>query len=307
MSEIVSCEQMFRCSQKKKRRKKRKKRKWTTFTMSKLRLQAALYDCPFNNVSECASYDEIKTVMTHNESAIKTRQKKKIPILPDVNSKLYLNASSSQKEKLDAFYRFEGRMFRLQHKYCPHCHRVRLSLRMVKGLCEACHKSIEKFGKENNIFPTWKDDHGNIRYDIPEELLDLRIGEKLIIQRASPLVPVVHIKSGTFGSRGHVCAFPQKIEELATILPRLPETCKAVKVLRTHKTKSGSILLKAYHIRKEKVLNALRWLTKYNLEYKDVQVEESNLDWMKNKHEEELNSVTTILTPDEDVAEDNDR
>jgi hypothetical protein len=36
-------------------------------------------------------------------------------------------------------------------------------------------------------------------------------GRKLLIQCVSPLVPVVHIKNGILGTRGHVVSFFQDI------------------------------------------------------------------------------------------------
>ncbi len=47
--------------------------------------------------------------------------------------------------------------------------------------------------------------------------------------------------------------------------------------------------------------------TKYNIEYKDIEIEEENFNWMNEEQEAELQNVTTILTPDDDQAEDNDR
>jgi chromosome segregation ATPase len=39
------------------------------------------------------------------------------------------------------------------------------------------------------------------------ELQHLTMAEKLLIQRVSPLIPVIHIKNGILGSRGHVVSF----------------------------------------------------------------------------------------------------
>ena len=41
-------------------------------------------------------------------------------------------------------------------------------------------------------------------------------------------------------------------------------------------------------IRKQFVLDALRWLKQYNVEYANIQIEESNLDWIENNIEQEL-------------------
>jgi hypothetical protein len=44
-------------------------------------------------------------------------------------------------------------------------------------------------------------------FDLPKELAHLTMAEKLLIQRVSPLVPVIHIKNGILGVRGHIVSF----------------------------------------------------------------------------------------------------
>ena len=41
-------------------------------------------------------------------------------------------------------------------------------------------------------------------------------------------------------------------------------------------------------IRKKTVLDALEWLKEYNVEYSNIEIKESNLDWIKNNNEQEL-------------------
>ena len=47
-------------------------------------------------------------------------------------------------------------------------------------------------------------------------------------------------------------------------------------------------------IRKKKVLDALFWLKKYNILYNDIEIDESNLDWMGNCEEKELPISNTV-------------
>jgi hypothetical protein len=56
-------------------------------------------------------------------------------------------------------------------------------------------------------------------YHVPNELSGLREGEELLIQMVSPYVPFVHIKNGTLGIKGHVCSFPQRVQDLYTPFP----------------------------------------------------------------------------------------
>ena len=67
------------------------------------------------------------------------------------------------------------------------------------------------YSYENKFLPTWKTKNNIIKYTLPSELQHLTLAEKLLIQRVSPLVPVIHIKNGILGIRGHVVSFFQDI------------------------------------------------------------------------------------------------
>ena len=59
------------------------------------------------------------------------------------------------------------------------------------------------------MFPIWIDEDSHVHYEVPTELKKLNIAEILLIQRVAPLVPLVHIRNGTLGIKGHVCSFMQ--------------------------------------------------------------------------------------------------
>jgi hypothetical protein len=65
-------------------------------------------------------------------------------------------------------------------------------------------------------------------YHVPNELSCLWEGEKLLIQMVSPYVSFVHIKNVTLGIKGHVCSFPQRVQDLYTTPPRLPNSATVV-------------------------------------------------------------------------------
>jgi hypothetical protein len=144
---------------------------------------------------------------------------------------------------------------------------------------------------DENLVPYWTDDDGQKQFDVPIELSCLREGEKLLIQMVSPYVPFVHIKNGTLGLKGHVCSFPQNVQDVCTKLPRLPSEAKFVKMVRNFKNSDGEFGVKAFTVRKDAVLSALRWLKKYNLIYRDqITIVEENLAWMGDNDEVELPS-----------------
>jgi hypothetical protein len=124
-------------------------------------------------------------------------------------------------------------------------------------------------------------------YHVPNELSCLREGEKLLIQMVSPYVPSVYIKNGSLGIKGHVCSFPQRVQDLYTTLPRLPSSATFVKI-RSFRGEEGKFDVKSFFVRQTVVLHALNWLKKYNQIYKEsVTINESNLDWMDGAEEAE--------------------
>ena len=60
----------------------------------------------------------------------------------------------------------------------------------------------------------------------------------MLLQMAKLFIPLVHIKQGVMGIRGHVCAFPQNVSEVADTLPRLPEDVTIIRVIQKSKPKS---------------------------------------------------------------------
>ena len=150
------------------------------------------------------------------------------------------------------------------------------------------------------MLPTWTDENGNTQYNIPEELEGLSIAEIHLIQRVSPLVPLVHIKNGTLGIKGHVCSFLQDVNEVATRLPRLPTEVKAVKMIRSYNGSSEVNNVKVFIVNRHRVMRALCWLVRFHRDYKrayecgELTIDPSSLDWMDGNDETTLPSI--VLT-----------
>ena len=96
------------------------------------------------------------------------------------------------------------------------------------------------------MLPIWFDEDGTPMFHVPEELRVLREGEKLLIQMVSPYVPFVHIKNGTLGMKGHVCSFPQRVQDVCTTLPRLPTEATFVKMVRHFKGSDGEFVSRRF-------------------------------------------------------------
>jgi hypothetical protein len=104
-------------------------------------------------------------------------------------------------------------------------------------------------------------------FEFPVELSSLTIAKKFLIQRVSPLIPVIHIKNGIMGSRGHIVSFFQDISSISKILPRLPSKISIIKVIRDGENKEGRAFRNNFIVNKNRVQNALVWLQKYSILY----------------------------------------
>ena len=186
------------------------------------------------------------------------------------------------KEQLDQIHAFETSASACKYSMCDSCKIVKLSMSTKMhgdfSLCKQCYDNKRK--PTDFPHPVWIGDDNTMRFDIPRELEDLREGEKLLIQQVSPYVPLHHLQQGSYGSKGHVCSFPQDINHICNVLPRTPTDVSVVKVVKEFSNREGNTQCLTFRIRRNKVLEALRWLKKYNTEYHHIDICEDNFDWM---------------------------
>ena len=69
--------------------------------------------------------------------------------------------------------------------------------------CTKTRSTSESDLINKNFLPIWTDNNGNVRYDLPSELQDLSLTERLLIQKIAVLIPVVHMYQGQLGLNGH--------------------------------------------------------------------------------------------------------
>jgi len=95
------------------------------------------------------------------------------------------------------------------------------------------------------------------KYDVPSELSTLRIGEKFLIQMISVFVPIHHLKAGQTGMQGHVCAFPQRIDQVCYTLPRMPQDVSLIRVIKKYKDSDGIVDSKNIFYQERKSIDCL--------------------------------------------------
>ena len=217
------------------------------------------------------------------------------------NNQLLLSEESFQtmkeqeKQTIETMLIAEMEMSSMKYVECCNCNEVLLCSNKKKNnnnTCERCILQPSKFHHTNNCTPYWLSDDNIKQFHVPPELEDLTLAEQALIAIARPIMNVVHIKNGVLGSRGHVVSIEQKVLDIVRILPRIPEEVRILHVKGRINKKTGKEV--NLTVRRHKVTKALKWLLKYNVLYQEMKIEidESKLDWMAGKEEEEL--TTTI-------------
>ena len=151
-----------------------------------------------------------------------------------------------ETEKIQHILSFEAKMEKVHHKYCDSCRSVSIAMsvhtnkRTGKTYCDNCKKNVLFWSRKTfpDWLPTWKDDDGKTHFNLPDELIGLREGEKLLIQRLSLYVPMEHLKYGAHGCNGHCCCFPQSIQDVCNELPRI--SVEAVQVVKNYNSVDGT-------------------------------------------------------------------
>ncbi|PKY46625.1 hypothetical protein RhiirA4_409171 [Rhizophagus irregularis] len=92
----------------------------------------------------------------------------------------------------------------------------------------------------------------------------------MLIAQVFPIVSVYNLPGGQYAYRGNIINFPQDVQEFVTRLPRNPSTLDLV-IIRRY-TENGSNF-RDFHVRREKVMQALRWLKANNKFYRDIEID----------------------------------
>ena len=234
---------------------------------------------------------ENKTVLAHlrihTELVPDPRRYEVATAIPPTNGQIVA------KEQILTYEHFLSSLNILKCPICKECNIVeKPAEKQCSYKCDSCRKRNDPdFFIDNNLHPVWYlvDSKGDYvldsqkkkipQFHVPKELSSLSMAEKLLIRRCSNFIPSVHIKSGIFGIRGHCVTFPQDITQMCDELPQRKESI--VTFVRNIGNSSTSSISPSYlKVNKNKVIEALLWLKKHNIFYKNIQIKEDNFDWM---------------------------
>ena len=109
---------------------------------------------------------------------------------------------------------------------------------------------------------------------VPQELSGMSDAEQMLIARLAPTVHVHMLKHGGIASKGHCIAFPQAVQEPATILPGLPVEVDIIRVRRQGRDDTH----KDFRVRRHHVEGGLRWLKDNNPAYGNIEIDNARLE-----------------------------
>ena len=152
--------------------------------------------------------------------------------------------------------------------------------------CKRDKKLPSKFGIDNKMIPS----------KLPCPLKDLTQVEEMLISRAFPVMQIyTKPRGGQVAYKGHVITLPNDVQKVADVLPRHPSDIPVI----IFKFKGRNDNSKELLVRRNKVLNALLWLTgtnenneSNNFLYKDIVIDYNIIERLpENDYLSEANSV----------------
>jgi len=99
----------------------------------------------------------------------------------------------------------------------------------------------------------------------------------MLIARVAPVMSVMRppeYRGGQWQFKGHVVCFPQDIQPVVSVLPRVSFD---VLVLRSQQSANADAV-REFRIRRQRVHDALIWLMEHNRYYGDISVSVENLE-----------------------------
>lgn len=135
-------------------------------------------------------------------------------------------------------------------------------------LCDRCFRNQDErffWSVLNDMVP----DHV-----VPEELRSLTVVEEFLIARAVRIVHTHILAGGQLSYSRHSVCFSQEVQELATVLPRLPSSIDHLIVVRQRNCGLPDVTCR---VRRHRVQVALEWLKDNNHWYRDIVISEHAL------------------------------
>ncbi|XP_066915890.1 uncharacterized protein [Clytia hemisphaerica] len=169
--------------------------------------------------------------------------------------------------------------------------------------CTRCKKEKclpKKFSEENDMIPS----------TVPVELQGLTQVEEMLIARAFPVIQVyTKPNGGQKAYKGHVLTLPHDVQKIANVLPRYPRDIPVIVFKFDGKDNKS----KELRVRRQKVVDALKWLTgknekgePNNIRYQDVTIDENRFDSLPEDDFLKMPMNANFENYEKDISNDDD-
>ena len=205
-----------------------------------------------------------------------------------------VNMNNSEERMKACLQHFEKGLEEIKMEHCPECDEdwFNMGMQQYEGrtMCSKCLKEIkknaQKIGRRVCSRSVANDmDPGPVPPG--HQLHGLTPLEQRLIARVVTYVQVRRMPKGSIGYSGHSIHFKQDIEPMAQTMSRgppygegkLPRKLKDAGYCLVRKTgnEKNSFKHKDFRVRRDRVLNALRWLKANNDFYEDIEIDHASI------------------------------
>ena len=149
-----------------------------------------------------------------NQRKVTNEEKRLREVVGDLPPPPLVGSSDVEDNAYLAIRAFEVEQMTYKLSCCEVCNERRLECKGTGNMCTRCRR-------DKKVPKVWSDENNMDPMVVPDELSDMSDAEQMLIAMLAPTVHVHMLKHGGIASRGHCIAFPQAVQEPATILPRL--------------------------------------------------------------------------------------
>ena len=234
--------------------------------VARARAVGVAYEYAKPNAAE--SNDERQKRRRRNQRKILKEERRLAAVIGDLPPPPPPGSSQQEDEAYIAIRAFEVEQLTYDFTCCNICKERRLQTKTSQSnCCSRCKKDKQDpklWSQENNMDPGV----------VTQELSGLTDAEQMLIARLAPAIHVRMLKHGGIAARGHCIAFPQAVQEPATILPRLPAEVDIIRVRRQGKDDTH----KDFRVRRHRVEAAIRWLKDNNPAYSNIIIDDTRIE-----------------------------
>lgn len=243
-----------------------------------------IFDNSSNDPFMCRSNSECtkRAIVLMKKIGIKEKNNEKRIDVSETIEASFMKSNKLQQREIYNMLLFEQKNKNVTFFKCPSCKGKYFWAGGQNKSLVKCSDCIEDNLGENdllgaNALPVWVDKRGNIHEELPECMKGLTFGEMLSIQKVAFVFPTSHLKFGKYGLSGNTVMF---MKDLVSVCNELPRAQVEICTLIREYMKNGELKCHKFMIRKSRVLAVLSWLKEHHPSYKDIIINENNLDWI---------------------------